>query len=331
MKQLKEKWKKREFQKCYLFYGAETYLVKHYAEVLQKEILLSGTETMNFDILEEKNATAAAIMDAGETLPFFHDKRLLVIRNSDFFWKNGRKEEGEKLLDFIENIPETTCILFIEEKVEKTGKLYKAIAKIGQVVEFVPLKENEMIVWLKKMCKSGGVVLSHQAAYYLLQVTDNHMENLEQEIQKLIAYKEGKGEIQIQDIDAVCSVSLEARVFDLVRAMGGKNVEKAVGVYRDLLTLKESPYTVLSLIARQFRMILTSALLWQKGDTQPEIAEKIGVRDFAVREYLKQSKHFTKEILEKALQDCLDTDIQIKSGNIAEDLAVELLLIQYSK
>lgn len=331
MKELKEQWKKNEFQSCYLFYGTETYLIKHYEEQLQKAILPPGTETMNFDILEEKKATADAIMDAGETLPFFCDKRLLVIRNSGFFQKNGRKEEGEKLLDFIKDIPETTCILFIEEKVEKTGKLYKAIAKVGQVMEFAPLKEKEMVSWLKKMCKAGGVVLSDAVAYYLLQVTDNHMENLEQEIQKLIAYKGSTGEIQKQDIDAVCSVSLEAKVFDLVRAMGEKNAEKAVGFYRDLLTLKESPYMVLSLIARQFRMILTSALLTQEGNTQTEIAEKMGVRDFAVREYIKQSRNFTKEKLEKAMQDCLQTDIQIKSGNMAEDLAVELLLIQYSK
>ncbi len=331
MKELKQQWKNNEFQNCYLFYGTETYLIKHYTEQLQKAILPSGTETMNLDMFEEKKATAQAIIDAGETLPFFHDKRLLMIRNSSFFQKNGRKEEGEKLLDFIQDIPETTCMVFIEEKVEKTGKLYKAIAKMGQVVEFAPLKEKEMVAWLQKVCKAGGVILSNTMAYHLLQVTDNHMENLEQELQKLIAYKGGTGEIEKQDIDTVCSVSLEAKVFDLVRAMGEKNAEKAVSVYRDLLTLKESPYMVLSLIARQFRMILTSALLSQEGDTQPEIAEKIGVRDFAVREYIKQSRNFTKEKLEKAIQDCLQTDIQIKSGNMAEDLAVELLLIQYSK
>ena len=145
MKELKKQWKQHEFQTCYLFYGTETYLIKHYAETLRQAILPAGTESMNFDVLEGKKATAAAIMDAAETLPFLNEKRLVLVKNSEFFRKNGRKEEGEFLLDFVSNIPESTCIVFLEEKVEKTGKLYKAIAKRGMVVEFLPLKEKEML------------------------------------------------------------------------------------------------------------------------------------------------------------------------------------------
>ena len=126
MKELKKQWKEHQFHKCYLFYGTETYLMKNYEEALVQALLPPGTESMNSDILEGKKATAATIMDAAETLPFLNDKRLVLIRNSEFFHRNGRKEEGERLVEFLKDSPESTCILFVEEKAEKTWQEHHA-------------------------------------------------------------------------------------------------------------------------------------------------------------------------------------------------------------
>ena len=125
MKTLKKNWKNHEFSRCYLFFGEETYLIREYEAALRKAILPDAAEMMNEDSFKEKRATAAAIMDAAETLPFLNDKRLVIVRNSAFFQKGGRKEEGEKLKAFLSNLPETVCLLFIEEKVEKNNALYK--------------------------------------------------------------------------------------------------------------------------------------------------------------------------------------------------------------
>lgn len=330
MKELKKQWKQGEFHKCYLFYGSETYLIKNYEEALTEALLPPGAEGMNFDVLEGKKATAAAIMDAAETLPFLNEKRLVLVRNSEFFQKGGRKEEGENLVDFLGNLPETTCLLFVEEKVEKNNRLYKAVAKNGMAVDFQPLTEKEIISWLKKSCRDQDLTLNDSTAVYLLRITDNSMENLVRELGKLTAYKADGGEITKEDIDAVCSISLEARIFDLVRAVAEGRTERAMTLYRNLLRMKESPFLVLSLITRQFRLILECALLSAQGSPNPEIAKRLEIREFAVRDYLKQSKSFTKEQLQEALENCLQTDLDIKGGKIEEELAVELLLLRWS-
>lgn len=330
MKELKKQWKQGEFHKCYLFYGTETYLIKNYEEALTEAILPPGAEGLNFDVLEGKKATAAAIMDAAETLPFLNDRRLVLVRGSEFFQKGGRKEEGEFLVDFMNHLPETTCLLFIEEKAEKNNRLYKAVAKNGMAVDFQPLTEKEIISWLKKGCKGQGLTLADSTAVYLLRKTDNSMENLERELGKLTAYKAGGREITREDIDDVCSVSLEARIFDLVRAVAEGKTEQTMELYRNLLRMKESPFLVLSLVTRQFRLILESALLSAQGDPNAEIAAKLEIREFAVRDYLKQSKSFSGEQLQEALRDCLQTDLDIKNGKMEEELAVELLLLRWS-
>ncbi|MBR6543298.1 MAG: DNA polymerase III subunit delta [Anaerotignum sp.] len=330
MKELKKQWKSGEFGRCYLFYGAETYLLKEYETALTKAILPDGAEMMNHDIFEEKRATAAAIMDAAETLPFLNDKRLVTIRNSEFFQKSGRKEEGEKIKEYLADLPESVCILFVEDKVEKTSALYKAVAKHGQAVEFKKLTEKDLGTWIKKMCRDNGVQMSESVLGLFLQTVDHDMENIEGELMKLIAYKGDETEIKAEDIRAVCTVSLEARVFDLVKAVAEKRPEKAVQIYRTLLSLKESPYMVLSLITRQFRFILESKLFSDSGMTNETIAAKLEIRDFAVKEYLRQSKRFPAGVWKEALRDCLETDLNIKLGKAAEETAVELLIMKYA-
>lgn len=100
MKELKKQWKEHQFHKCYLFYGTETYLMKNYEEALVQALLPPGTESMNSDILEGKKATAATIMDAAETLPFLNDKRLVLIRNSEFSIGMAERKRGNGWLSF---------------------------------------------------------------------------------------------------------------------------------------------------------------------------------------------------------------------------------------
>lgn len=332
MKTLKKNWKNHEFSRCYLFYGTETYLIREYEAALTKAILSEGTEMMNHDIFEEKRARAAAIMDAAETMPFLNEKRLVTVRNSEFFQKAGRKEEGEgeRLKGFLADLPETVCLLFIEEKAEKTNGLYKAVAKYGQAVEFKKPTEKDLGTWIKKRCRDNGLEMSEGILNLFLQTVDHDMENIDGELQKLMAYKGEEKEIKAEDIRAVCTVSLEARVFDLVKAVAEKRPEKAVQIYRTLLSMKESPYMVLSLITRQFRLILETMLLSQSGMTNDAIGARLEIRDFAVKEYLRQSKRFSAEGWKKAVRDCLQIDLDIKSGKAAEETAVELLIMKYS-
>ena len=87
---------------------------------------------------------------------------------------------------------------------------------------------------------------------------------------------------------------------------------------------------VLSLITRQFRFILETKLLSESGMTNETIAAKLEIRDFAVKEYLRQSVRFSAEIWKNSLRDCLETDLNIKLGKAAEETAVELLIIKYA-
>ncbi|MFV0314111.1 MAG: DNA polymerase III subunit delta [Anaerotignum sp.] len=331
MKELKKQWKNNEFKRCYLFYGEETFLIKNYEKTLTDAILSPGSEMMNYDVFEEKKATAASIMDASETLPFLNEKRLIVVKNSGFFQKGSAKEEGEKLVEYLGQLPESSCILFVEEKVEKNTRLYKSVVKNGEAIEFKTPVEKELIAWIKTECAKSKIMMDGGVIQFFLQTVENDMESIQRELQKLLSFKNDEGRIEVADVREICTTSLEAKVFDLVRAVAEEKPEKAISIYRNLLLMKESPYVVLSLITRQFRFILLSSLLSAEGFPNSQIAEKLEIRDFAVNEYIRQAKRFSKDGWKMALEDCLKTDLEIKMGCVAEVTAVELLIMKYSR
>lgn len=329
MKQLKEQIKSGNFQTCYLFYGNENYLKKYYMEQMKQAIIPVGMEMMNLDVLEGKQVSSGQIIDAAETLPFMTDKRLIVIKESELF-QSGRKDETEKTAAFLSKLPETTCLIFIESQIDKRNKLYKQMDKFGRIVEFATPKESELAVWLQKGFKKYHKQISPKTAAYMIRTVGSTMEALVEELQKLIAYKNHETEITEDDIDAICTKSLETKIFDLVAAIGNKNSSKSLEIYGNLMLLKESPIMVLTMITRQFRLILESKILRGMGVDTEGIAKRMGQRSFVIRECLKQGGNFSESLLKQAMKECLETDIAIKTGKMDGTLAVEILIIKYS-
>ena len=116
MKTLKKNWKNHEFSRCYLFFGEETYLIREYEAALRKAILPDGAEMMNEDSFEEKRATAAAIMDAAETLPFLNDKRLVIVRNSAFSRRVAEKRRVKSSKPFFLICPKRSACFSLRKR-----------------------------------------------------------------------------------------------------------------------------------------------------------------------------------------------------------------------
>lgn len=330
MKELKKQIKDKNIKNIYLFYGEEEYLKKFYLEKIKKIIIGDSDDMMNFNIFEGKDISADKIMESAETIPFLAPNRLIIIENSQFF-KSGKKNEIEKLADYITDIPQYTYIIFIEKEVDKRSKLYKQVKKNGEIVEFNHLKENDMIKWIKISLKKQNKIINNNDAMYLIRNMYNDMQRVENELQKLISYKYYDEEITKKDIDKICSKSTDIKVFEMLDEMSLKNGSEALKKYNDLINSKEPPNRILFMIIRQFRLILQVKLLSKEGLNPNIIAQKLKIPFFVVKGCISQAKYFTEDILKLALKECLQADKDIKSGKIDPILCVELIVIRYSK
>lgn len=132
------------------------------------------------------------------------------------------------------------------------------------------------------------------------------------------------------DIQAVCTTQTTNKIFDMVRAVTEKNQKRALDLYYDLLTLREPPMRILFLLAKQFRQICLTKKLSQEGLSQTEIASKLGVPSFVVRNLASCARSYTVEELENAVRDFVDAEEAVKTGTLGDVLSVELLIVKYS-
>lgn len=321
MKQLKEDIKNRSFHKTYLLYGEERYLVHLYRDQLKKAVL-GGEDEMNLASFQGDGIDLYEVRDLAQTLPFFGEYRLLVIEDSRLFKKAS--ELGDMIADF----PETTILLFVEKEVDKRNKLYKYIKKNGIVVEMSAMSAGETKRFVALELQKAGKKIRESTANYLLEQIDNSIMNVQNELEKLIAYSYGREEVTREDIDAVCSVQVTGQIFKMLDAVAGGKKQEAVRLYHDLLALRESPASILYLLGRHFHILLEVKLA-SKDLTKQELAKKLGIPPFSVGKYQAQCSHFSKEQLKEMFAACVDTDFDFKQGRISDQIGVELLLVDF--
>ena len=333
MKELRNDFKINQFKPVYLLYGEENYLIRHYAKQFTEQLLEDSM--MNCDTFEGNEFGIDSVIDAANTLPFLSERRLVYVKDSQLLVA-GRKNDSETLAKYLPSLPESTIMIFVESarpgaaSIDKRNRLYKQIAAQGRVVECKIPGEAELIRWLSNIFKKKGKEISPQTARLILETVPKGMDMIYAEADKLGDFVGERKEILPEDIKAVCTKSLESRIFDLVRHLCMGQTEKALVQYHNMLSAKEQPLMILAMIARQFRMILQCKACEEKRLAQSEIAAALNLRDFIVSECLKQGKNFTSGRLLSALSDCQNTDVRIKTGLMEAELGVELLIVRYS-
>ncbi len=324
MKTIDNDIKMGQLKNVYLLYGTEDYLKRQYRDKL-KHALVEPDDTMNFSAYEGKDINPKELIDLSETLPFFKEKRMILVENSGFF-----KNSCDDLAEYMSQVPESTCFVFVEEEVDKRSKLFKAASRAGSAVEFETPKEDMLIRWILGRIQREGKKITQSVMQLFLSKTGSDMENIDKELEKLICYTLDKTEISAADVEAICTGQTENKIFEMIDAISAKNQKKALDLYYDLLALKEAPMRILSLIARQFQNLLLIKGMSAKGYPAVSIAKTAGMPSFAVQKNLRQAGAFKINQLKEAIEDCGQAEEDVKTGRMADQLAVELLIVKYS-
>ena len=323
MKILSQHMKSGQFKSVYLIYGEEDYLRKQYKDRMREALI--GDDTMNYNYYEGKGISVKELIDVGETLPFFNERRLILVENSGFF-----SSSQEELAGYLKEKPETTCFLFVEKDVDKRNKLFKTVSSLGYAANMTAPDERTLIRWISGILKKEQRFMREDAMRHFLERIDTDMENIRRELDKLVVYTDGAQEITVGDINEVCTVYTESQVFDMVRSVAEKQQSKALELYYDLIAQKEAPMRILYWITRQFNQLYQIKDLQSKGYPDHVIAERMGVRDFVVRKNKTLCQRFSLEELRKSIQICVEREEDVKTGRLNDRMAVELLIIQFS-
>ncbi len=319
MQTLNQDIRSGEFKQIYLLCGEEAFLKNSYKNRLKEAII--GDDTMNFARFEGKSLDVDELIRLADTMPFFAERRLILVEDSGFF-----KTASDALVQYLPSMPDTTILLFVETEVDKRNRLYKKVKEMGYAAELNRQDSAQLARWAGGILTREQKKITKHTMELFLSMTGDDMENIRMELEKVISYTLGRDVITDEDVMAVCTVQVTNRIFDMVSAIVNRQTRKAMDLYEDLLTLKEPPMRILFLIARQFNQLLQVKELMAKGMDKSTIASKLKIQPFVVGKIMPQTRQFSREQILSYVESCVETEEAVKSGRLQDRLAVELLI-----
>lgn len=327
----------------YLFYGEDNYTKDREVNKIKKNF---GEIVDGINFVKISDTNLSELIPSIETPSFGFAKKLIIAKNTGLFKKSkkatGNEEEDEEseniskdnkdskeLVSYFESIKdlEDVELVFIEDTILK-NKLYKAIEKIGEVREFPLKKDFEVAKDLIKIASMYNVKLDTTNSNYLVSSCGTNMQDLINEIRKLIEYVGSGGSITKEDIDKLVIRKPEAVIFDLTDYLGNKNVKAALKCYRDLLSQNVADQIIIVMIYRHIRNLYIYKI------SKPEdINKNLNLKPnqtFLPKIYARQAKLFTIEELKKILYELIYIDESTKNGNLDSiSTGIESIMCNY--
>ena len=322
-----------ELKPIYLLYGSEQYLIENTVNRIKKKF---GEKVLgiNYILIDETNVEN--LISDIEMPAFGYDKKLIIVKNTGLLKKDGRKKTGspmqEKIAEYIKEnydiIQESVILVFIELEADK-NIVFESIAKNGIVCNIEELKPMQLVKKLKQICNLYKVNCEESTLNYLIENSGTNLQNLINEIRKLIEHAGENGTITIEDVNNLSVKQIESVIFELTDNLATKKIDKALDVLDNLIYQKEALQKILVTLYNHFKKIYlcNEAVKYNK-----DIVSSLNLKPnqtFLVAKYKKQASYFKNNELRKLLTALIDLDYNSKNGNIDIDIGLRSILCNY--
>ena len=334
-KQLKQHIKAKDFLSVYLMIGDERYLKQYYTNLIAEKNIDPAFESFNFDRFEGKGLDIRDVYEKAMLMPMMSDKRCIVV--DDFKLDGLSEKEVRSFEEVLQNIPESTVIIFRQDNVpfsKKSGKkVLSLIEKFGAVCELNKRKGADLIKPLIASAAKQDCELSNAMAQYLVLCVGDDFNVLINELNKACNFVKS-GEVTKNAIDAVCVKTLDSKVYYLTNALLSNNFDKAYSVLDSLFRMKTEPEYILGAIIGTYVDMYRVKVCAACGVNPMQLKENFNYknREFTINNAVRDSKNLDLSKIRKCLEALSEADMKLKTGRdnaslVIEQVMVKLLLI----
>ena len=287
-----------EFAKIYLLYGEERYLVNQYRDKLLSA-LTDKDDNLNFMKFAGNGIDTSELLAFCNEMPFFADRRVVLVENSGLF-KSSNEDFAKKLVE----IEDTSVAIFVEMDVDTRYKLFKAVDKNGEALDFATPDEKMMVTWVKSLFRADGVATTDTAIYKIIEAANMDMNCIKNEVDKMISYAGDTKQVSEHDVDLLCSQDAESKVYQMIDFIIAKQKEKACN-----------------------KLLLVKMAL-SDGAQDASLAKIAGCPVWAVKNYKAQCRGYSMAQLKDIVENCQDMDYKLKTGQVMDNAAMEVMIVE---
>ncbi len=329
--------KNNTLNNIYLLYGSEKYLIDNSIKMLRDKIIPKDFLDFNYIQLDSSETTIDNIINSAYTVPLFSEKKIIHIKNTNYFNKSNLTQTDEtKLLEYINSASSSTILIFNCNGVpDKRKKLYKSIQKNGKIVEFDKLTPLEFPKWVAKRFKLEKINIDSNTLKYLVnrigylnKNSDKTLYEIDSEINKLINFTKTKMTVDTNDINVIIKEPYETNIFEFLDGLSAGNIKNSINAVNKLIENGEAPLKIVSMINRQFRMIYKTKSLKESGYSASSISQKIGIPNFVANKNISFANYVSFENLSTILNLSTSYERMIKTGKMNDEIALETLVVE---
>ncbi|MDW8298276.1 MAG: DNA polymerase III subunit delta [Anaerolineae bacterium] len=351
----------------YIFHGDNQFELRAELRAVRARMAeADGTGDLNISIFDGTTTSVAEVISTAQMLPFLSDRRLVIVEGMLTYLapqpKRGKGKVAETesakapeerqnaaalnaLLAALPTLPDTARLIFAEPTTLRDShpvlKFAKQDDSRGLVKLFaVKLDPKSRVdrpkwdsawlnAWIAKRVEHYGATIERRAITILAQQVGQDLYALDNECAKLATYVGNSRPITEKDIAALTQYVPEANIFDIVEALGkGDSRTALLLMHRSVERFGESPLGILTMINRQFRLLIQVREALDDPRCEAELRQTEDFRnlpEYAIDRLREQARRFPLRELERIYRHLLEVDYSIKTGKVSDVLALDLL------
>jgi DNA polymerase III subunit delta len=331
----------------YILWGEDEYSREEFIQDVKNKLGDFSLLSTNTSALDGNKLSLNELKACAEAMPFLAEKRLVIIkgllerfepktalsRNKKSSASNSKTNEIQALIECINGIPQSTLLILtdtleIKKNSFQNNLLYQGIAEKAEIKSFPLMRGIKLTQWIQNRITQKGGSISRQASDILIQLIGGDLYVLTNEINKLVAFTSGRM-IEEKDVRMVVSAAQETDIFGMVDAIIDHKIDIAQNILQGLLKNGVAPGQILTLLARQFQMMVQIKDLKSQKKSNSEIQVRMGLNyGFIWEKISTRSEKYSMDQLKQSYLKLLETDLAIKTGKFEGDLALDILVAE---
>jgi len=307
----------------YLLYGIIDYIIEEEINKIIKNNNIEDIDIIKYDLY---NTKLEDIIEDYNSISLFGNKKLIIVDNSYIFTGINNKKLIDQNIDILDNTLDNqnnNIIIFkiLKDKLDERKKIVKKFKEKGIVKDLNTFNINK---YVEKMF--DGYKIDYETIKYFIERVGNNLDILNQEANKIMAYKDDSLLITKEDITNLTSKNIDTDFFKFIENIVSKNKEKALESYFEIVK-DEEPIKIIVILANKFRLIYQSIRLYKKGYSEKNISEILGSNYYSIKKSLESSRNYSEETLLDCINKLANLDIEIKNGKIDKSIGLELFIM----
>ncbi len=322
----------------FFLYGEDDYSSKEKLEQIKTKFIKDVDESgYNIVVLEgdiKVENFAKEFFQGG----FLSSKKLIIIKN--LLQQKADKNLLEVVFDYLEKLgsnqdQDDNIVVFYENNLPHSRqnslsgnclKLFKKLKSFKFSQEFFKLPDYKLSSWIQDKFSEKGKNINKNLANFLLSLSGNNLWILKSEIDKIDNYNQDK-DISEESIKELASYSLNDNIFLLSEKLANQKKIEAVKLLEEQLELGISPHYLLTMIIRQYRILLQIKSALEEKVSINNLAKYLSLHPFVIKKSINSVNLYSLKDLKLIYQKLLQLDRSIKTSKLKAKTLLNLFLI----